>query len=299
MELQKQKTAAAWLSVTSNVTLVVLKIIIGLLIGSVSVISEAIHSAVDLLAAVIALVAVKQSGREADETHPFGHGKIENISGTIEAILIFVAAGWIIYEAALKIIHPHEIETPGWGVLVMAVSAGVNYLVSGVLFRVGKKTDSIALQADGWHLRTDVWTSLGVMAGLMIIWAGDAFFPRLGDSLHLVDPVAAIAVALLIIHAAWKLTMDSARDLIDSQLPPDEQDWIRQLLDDAKPEVKNYHRLRTRKAGSQRFVEFHMRVDPQMTVQESHLLAHAITDRLKNRFPGASVTIHVEPYRGD
>jgi len=209
-----------------------------------------------------------------------------------------VAAGWIIYEAIKKIIAPHEIETPGWGVLVMAGSAAMNFFVSGVLFRVGKKTDSIALQADGWHLRTDVWTSIGVMAGLLVIWAGDTFFPSLGDKLHLVDPVAALLVALLIIHAAWKLTVSSARDLIDAQLPRAERTWICELLDKSGPDVKNYHRLRTRKAGSQRFVEFHIRVDPQMTVKDSHHLAHSIADRIKERFPGASVIVHVEPYTG-
>src|SRR5512136_1708331 len=148
MDAQRQKSAVAWLSVISNTALVTGKLIIGLLIGSVSVISEAIHSGVDLLAAVIALFAVKTSHRVADEDHPFGHGKVENISGTIEALLIFLAAGWIIYEAAHKLIRPEPLEAVGWGVGVMLVSSIANIVVSQMLFKVGRETDSMALQAD-------------------------------------------------------------------------------------------------------------------------------------------------------
>ena len=163
--LANKKTGVAVLSVASNSLLIVLKIVVGLLIGSVAVISEAIHSGIDLLAAVIALFAVRASSARADEQHPYGHGKVENISGTIEALLIFAAAAWIIYEAVRKLIDPDEIDMPVWGVGVMLVSAMVNIFVSRRLFKVGKETDSVALQADAWHLRTDVYTSVGVMVG--------------------------------------------------------------------------------------------------------------------------------------
>ena len=143
-----KKTAAAILSVASNSLLIILKVVAGLLIGSVAVLSEAIHSGVDLVAALIALFAVRASGREADERHPFGHGKVENISGTIEALLIFAAAAWIIYEAIRKLIDPQEISMPFWGVGVMLVSALVNLFVSGHLFKVSKETDSVSLKAD-------------------------------------------------------------------------------------------------------------------------------------------------------
>src|SRR5512136_299897 len=146
MDAQRQKSAVAWLSVISNTALVTGKLIIGLAIGSVSVISEAIHSGVDLLAAVISLFAVKTSNKRADEEHPFGHGKVENISGTVEALLIFVAAGWIFYEAVYKLIRPQMLDAPVLGVAVMLVSAVVNFIVSRKLFKVGKETDSVALQ---------------------------------------------------------------------------------------------------------------------------------------------------------
>ena len=303
MEGQQLKSAVALLSVVSNTTLVILKLAVGLLIGSVSVISEAIHSGVDLVAAIIALVAVRTGGKPADQKHPFGHGKIENISGTVEAVLIFVAAAWIIYEAIKKLIHPQEIESPGWGVAVMGGSAAVNLVVSHLLFKVGRKTDSVALQADGWHLRTDVYTSVGVMAGLAIIWTGENAYRWTGAAilkdLHWVDPLAAMAVAMLIIHAAWKLTAQSAADLLDATLPPEEEAQIREVLAEFVPRVRGFHRMRTRKAGPMRFIEFHIFVDGAMTVGESHALAHEVAARIGEQFPGSSVTAHVEPCSGD
>ena len=296
MEAQRRKSAVAWLSVISNTSLVAGKLVVGLLIGSVSVISEAIHSGVDLLAAVIALFAVKTSDKVADEEHPFGHGKIENISGTVEAVLIFFAAGWIIYEAAHKLLEPQPIEAAGWGVGVMLVSSVMNMIVSHRLFRVGKETDSIALQADAWHLRTDVYTSAGVMVGLSLILAGERFLP--GTNLLWLDPVAAILVALMIVHAAWKLTVESGRDLLDASLPADETVWIQEYLRAVGRSVRGFHHLRTRKSGSHRFVEFHLVVDKDLSVEASHHLSDTLTRAIKERLSGCTVTIHVEPCDG-
>ncbi|MFB3892296.1 MAG: cation diffusion facilitator family transporter [Phycisphaerae bacterium] len=311
MTPDKRKTTAAWVSVASNSGLIAAKVVVGTIIGSVSVISEAIHSGVDLLAAVIALLAVRESSKPADERHPYGHGKFENISGTVEAVLIFVAAGWIVYKAGKKFVHPAEI-TPGWGVAVMLVSALVNWRVSRMLFRVGKETDSIALQADGWHLRTDVWTSAGVMAGLGLIWAGDIIVANIGGlaparrdaiqkALHWIDPIAAILVAGLIVKAAWELTVRSARDLMDVQWPPEEEAWLREMLKTLGPSVHGFHRIRTRKSGADRFVELHIFVEAAMTVEESHRLSHEIGQRVQEHFSNAGhshVLVHVEPCAG-
>jgi cation diffusion facilitator family transporter len=296
MEADQKKKRVALLSVVSNSILVALKLAVGLAIGSVSVISEAIHSGVDLVAAAIAYYSVRTSGMPADREHPFGHGKIENISGTVEALLIFVAALWILYEAARKIVQPEPLEMASWGVAVMLLSAAMNTAVSRKLFQVGKETDSVALIADGWHLRTDVYTSAGVMTGLAVIWAASRFAP--GVDLNWVDPAAAIAVAVLIIKAAWDLTVQSARDLLDVQLPGDELAWIESLILQRQPVVKGYHKLRTRKAGHFRFVEFHVKVDPEMTVQSSHDITDDFSREIRERFPGASVTIHIEPCDG-
>ncbi len=292
-DINKRKSSVALLSVISNTVLVILKLAVGLMIGSVSVISEAIHSGVDLLAALIALLAVKAAGKPADEDHPFGHYKAENISGTVEALLIFVAAVWIIFEAYKKLLNPEPMESPSWGVAVMLISSAANLFVSNRLFCVGRETDSVALQADAWHLRTDVYTSAGVMAGLAIIWTGEHLFPAV--DLHWIDPLVAIFVALLIIKAAYKLTLESAQDLMDVCLPAEEEEDIRKHIMVFAPTVRGFHKLRTRKAGACRFVEFHVRVDAGMSVDESHRISDMIADAIKHHFPGTNVTIHIEP----
>jgi len=292
-ERNKRKSNVALLSVISNTSLVILKLVAGTMIGSVSVISEAIHSGVDLLAAIIALFAVRKSGKPADEDHPFGHGKVENISGTVEALLIFLAAGWIIFEAVKKLRNPEPLGDAWLGIVVMLISVMANLIVSKNLFKVGKETDSIALMADAWHLRTDVYTSLGVFGGLAVIFAGGFVLP--GVDLRWVDPVAAIGVALLIIRAAYHLTVESARDLVDVGLPSEEVDDVRRHIRAFAPTIRGFHRLRTRKAGSSRFVEFHIRVDASMSVDESHRIADMITCSIKQHYPGTTVTIHIEP----
>jgi cation diffusion facilitator family transporter len=297
MNVQQEKIRAAGLSVVSNTFLILLKVAVGLAIGSVSILSEAVHSAVDLLAAGIALFSVRTSSIPADTRHPFGHGKVENLSGVVEALLIFLAAGWIIVEAVERILHPRPLGYVTWGIAVMLVSAAANYAVSERLFRVGRAADSVALTADAWHLRTDVYTSAGVMAGLGAIWLGNAFFPRL--DLHWLDPAVALAVALLILRAAWHLTLQSARDLMDVQLPESEEAWIREQIVAHRPVIHGFHRLRTRKAGNFRFVEFHIKVDPEMSVQVSHRITEELTRAIEGHFPSASVTIHTEPCDGD
>ncbi|MBN1630157.1 MAG: cation transporter [Thermoleophilia bacterium] len=291
--LANKKTATAILSVASNSLLIVLKLVVGLLIGSVAVISEAIHSGMDLAAAIIAFFAVRASSREADERHPFGHGKFENISGTVEAVLIFAAAAWIIYEAVRKLIDPHEIDMPFWGVGVMLVSAIVNLFVSRRLFKVGNETDSVALKADAWHLRTDVYTSVGVMVGLLVIWIVGMISPSV--DLRWLDPVVAILVALMILKAAWHLTREAARDLVDVSLPGEEVEWIAGFVTDGWPEVRSIHHVRTRKAGSNRFIDFHLVVDDHMSVGAAHALSDEIVAAIKERLPETRVNIHIEP----
>lgn len=295
--IQQRKERVAFLSVASNSLLVVFKLIVGAVIGSVSILSEAIHSGMDLLAAIIAMISVRKSHLPPDYGHPFGHGKVESISGLIEAILIFIAAFWIIFEALKKLTTTQELEQPGWGVAVMFVSAAANMFVSHRLFVVGKESDSIALQADAWHLRTDVYTSAGVMVGLAIIWISHYFFadPRI----HWLDPVAAIFVAVFILKAAYELTVQALGDLMDVKLPRDEEEWIRGVIVSHKPDIHGYHQLRTRKAGNFRFIEFHIKVDPQMTVNDSHGIAKDLKQSILNRYPASTVTIHIEPCDGN
>jgi len=293
MDKGKRKSRVAALSVISNSSLVVFKLIVGLFIGSVSVISEAIHSGVDLVAALIAFFAIREANKPADEEHTFGHGKFENLSAAIEGALIFVAAGWISYEAIKRLMFPGPVDTPGWGVLVMGISAITNHVVSRKLFKVGKETDSMALVADGWHLRTDVWTSVGVAVGLFMYYLGGVFFP--GLPLHWIDPVVALGVAGLIIKAAWELTSVSVTALLDASLPRDEEALITEIISSFFPQAKSFHKLKTRKAGPDRFIEFHLVVHKDLTVKEAHDICDDITKLIVDKLPNAIVMIHTEP----
>jgi cation diffusion facilitator family transporter len=288
-----KKARTAVLSVGSNSLLIILKIVVGIATGSVAVLSEAIHSGIDLVAALIAWFAVRVSSHEADEEHPYGHGKVENMSGTIEALLIFAAAAWIIYEAIRKLMDPEPVDMPVWGVAVMFVSAVVNTFVSRRLAKVGKETESVALQADAWHLRTDVYTSAGVMFGLLVIMIIRLISPDL--QIDWIDPAVAIVVALMIVRAAWRLTLDAARDLLDVRLPDEDIDWIPTYVCQTWPAVRSFHHLRTRKAGSNRFIDFHLVVDDTMSVREAHTLGDEIVVAIKGRLPDSRVQIHVEP----
>ena len=296
MENNNRKIRAAVLSVISNTALVVIKLITGLLIGSVSIISEAIHSGVDLLAAVIALFSVKTSSLPADSEHPFGHGRIENISGTIEALLIFVAAIWIIVEAVKKLLESGNDRGSRLGGRSNEISAITNIFVSKMLFKVGRETDSIALQADAWHRKTDVYTSAGVMAGLALLWLAEWLFPD--GNFFWLDPVAALVVAVLIIKAAYDLTSQSAKDLLDVHLPSVELEWIKEKINEQAGIIHGFHDLRTRKAGHFRFIEFHLKVESLMSVIDSHAIAKELSNEIKIQFPNTTVTIHIEPCDG-
>jgi cation diffusion facilitator family transporter len=194
---------------------------------------------------------------------------------------------------AQKLLNPKPIEALGWGVGLMLFSAVVNTIVSKMLFKVGRETDSIALQADAWHLRTDVYTSAGVMGSLSLMWLAQWAFP--GRDFNWLDPLAAIGTAVLILKAAYDLTVQSAKDLLDVHLPKVEEDLIRQCILENQPMIHGAHDLRTRKAGNFRFVEFHMQVDSNMTVIDSHAIAETLSTKIKQQLRSATVTIHIEP----
>lgn len=292
IETNTSKLKVVRLSITSNSVLVVFKLIVGIAIGSVSVLSEAIHSGIDLVAALIAYFAVRSSAQPADKQHHYGHGKFENISGFVEAILIFLAAAWIIFEAVDKLIHPRAIDLIGWGILVMGLSSFVNMAVSHLLFKVGNETDSIAIKADAWHLRTDVYTSMGVMVGLGLIWLIELLW--VGHHVHWIDPVAAIVVALMIVKAAYDLTVQSLGDLLDESLPSDDNASIEKVIK-KQAEVISFKNLRTRKAGHTKFIEFDMLVDAGMSVEKAHQLTDYIIEDIEKVLRHSKVTIHIEP----
>ena len=288
--LDKLKESTARLSVLSNTGLVLMKFIVGTAIGSVSIISEAIHSSMDLIAALIAFFSVRKSAEPPDAQHEFGHGKFEDISGLIEAGLIFIAAVLIIWEAAQKLLgESSELLNPEllmWGIAVMGISALVNWYVSNRLFKVGKQSESIALESDAWHLRTDVYTSLGVFTGLILI--------RL-TGIAILDPLIAIGVAIVIMKAAYDLTRRSLSDLIDHSIPPADEKRIQEIICDHASVYAGFHDLKTRRSGPEIFIEFHLVLPGDISVLQSHDLADHLESDLKTEFPRANITIHAEP----
>jgi len=287
--VKDERTIAALVSVASNTLLVISKLAAGLYVGSVSIISEAIHSANDLLASLIALFAVRTAGKPPDKEHPFGHGKVENISGTIEALLIFLAAFLIIKEAVERLFHGVEIQTLGWGLGVMGFSAILNLIVSQYLMHVAKKTDSIALEADALHLRTDVYTSAGVFLGLLLIKL---------TGYTIIDPIAAILVAMLILKAAYDLTRKAFMPLMDTAISDSEIDTIKEVLDEYADYYVSYHKIRTRRAGRECHVDFHLVARAEMSIKEVHDLCDRIEKGIRDRIPFSHVLIHAEPDEG-
>lgn len=262
-----------------------MKISVGIISGSVSIISEAIHSVMDLVASLIAFFSVRIADTPPDRSHPYGHGKFENLSGVIEALLILFAAIWIIYEAVHKIISPGVVNEFGIGIgaIVMLISATINLIVSRKLYKIAKLTDSLALEADALHLRTDVYTSLGVAIGLLLIWF---------TGYRILDPIVAIIVALFILKESFHLLSRAFNPLLDSALTTVELNEIETQLQNLN--VK-YHELKTRKAGNIKFVDFHMEMPPNIELGNVHQTCDEIERKLKENFSHIQVNIHVEP----
>ncbi len=278
------KVKVARLSILSNTLLIVMKVVVGFLSGSVSILSEAIHSSMDLIAALIAFFSVKVSDYPPDTRHPYGHGKVENVSGVIEAILIFAAAIWIIIEAIKKLTGEEiQLEKIWIGSVVMVISAIVNVIVSRRLYRVARETHSVALEADALHLKTDVYTSAGVAIGLFLILITD---------IKWLDPVVAIMVALFIIKESYSLLSRAFSPLLDSAWNDDEIENLERKLNEMEV---NYHDLRTRVAGNYRFIDIHIEIPEKESVGNAHKYCDMIENELTSAYDNLTVTIHVEP----
>ena len=286
------KARAAAVSIASNAILVVFKLVVGILSGSIAIISEALHSGSDLVAALIAFWSVRHAAQPPDERHHYGHEKVENLSGVIEALLIIAAAGVIIFEGVMKIIDGPELDHVWLGIGVMVVSGVVNLFVSTrVLYPVARRTQSAALEADAAHLLTDVYTSFGVAGGLLLVKiTGWPYF----------DPIAAILVAVLIIKTGYDLVTQSTRVLLDETLPDEELEEIRRCVREHRGDIIfGYHKLRARRAGSRRHVDLHVTVDDDLTITEAHEIAMHITEDIRACVPNTDVLVHVEPRTHD
>lgn len=280
-----RRVKAASVSVASNTGLLAIKLTVGIITGSVSIISAAVDSFNDLAASLIALFSVRASAAPADAEHPYGHGKVENISGAVQALLIFAAALYIIYESVSKILTPEPIEALGLGMAVMAATAAVNVFVSRYLLAVADETESPAIRADAYHLTTDVWTSLGVLAALALVWY---------TGVQLWDPIVALAVAAAVIRVAYLLMRDATNVLVDMRLPEDEVRELERIVMQS-PGIIGYHKMRTRKSGTHREIDYHLLVPASMPVLDAHRLAQSIEDKMRRKFPRVTVVTHIEP----
>ncbi len=274
------------IAVMSNTLLTLTKVVVGIMTGSISILSEAVHSGIDLLASIIAFFAIKKAAQPADETHAYGHGKVENLSALFESALIFIAAGAILFESSQKLLHPSAIEHGGLGIGVMLFSTVINLLVSYYLISSGKKMDSPALEADGHHLRTDVYTSIGVAMGLILY-----------ELIHIswIDPLMAMMVAILIIKMAFDLGKEAIGQLTDMALPAEEEALIHETLQLHKHKIFDYHEVRSRKSGSERHVDLHLVLCKDLTIEEGHKLCDHLEEVLEKKLPNTKMMIHMEP----
>jgi cation diffusion facilitator family transporter len=284
---EPRKRRAATLSVASNFVLIVLKLVAGAVTGSVAIVTEAVHSSIDLIASLVAYVSVRKAGEPADEEHRYGHEKIENLAAAIEGMLILVGSGIIVYESVRRLIAGVHVERLGFGIAVVAISAVANLLVSARISRTAGATGSPALAGDAAHLRTDAFTSIAVLVGLVLVQLTGATW---------LDPAVALLVASAIVTAGVRLLSGSSRVLVDEALPEEELRAIRDVVVAfAGAGVVGYHKLRTRRAGARRYVDLHLQFRAGTTLERAHETAHSIQDAIATRLQGADVLIHLEP----
>jgi cation diffusion facilitator family transporter len=282
-----RKTRAAGLSIISNSSLILLKVAAGVVTGSIALITEAIHSAVDLVASVVAFFSVRKADQPADEDHLYGHAKVENLAAALEGVLIVLGAAVIIFESVRRLADPPELETLGVGIAVIALSTVVNLGVSTWLYRQADAHDSPALAGDAAHLRTDALTSVGVLIGLVLVQV---------TGVEVLDPIMALVVACAIIFSGVRIITRSSRVLVDEALPPDELGEIRRAIEEyGAPEVYGFHKLRARRAGSRRYIDLHVQFTSGTTLERAHAVSHDLSEAIRGRIRGADVLIHLEP----
>ncbi len=282
-----RRTRAAAVSITSNSLLILLKLVAGAVTGSVAILTEAIHSAVDLLASVIAYFSVREAEQPADTEHRYGHEKFENVAAAVEGMLILVGSGVIVYTSVRNLVEGPEIEALGFGIGVIGFAAAVNLVVSTYLYRRARETESAALEGDAAHLRADAYTSLGVLAGLVLVEVtGETW----------IDPAVALVIGAAIVFTGVRILRGSWGVLVDQALPEEEVEAIRESIEAfAERGVLGYHKLRTRRAGARRYVDLHVQFRSGTTLEAAHGTAHALQDRIGERLRGADVLIHLEP----
>ena len=287
MEINQKKKIVAGLSITSNVILSVLKIVTGFLSGSLSIISEAIHSLSDLFASMLTCFSVIKSSKPADSDHPYGHGKYEDMAGFIEGILIILASLFIIYEATRKIVHGSDFDSESFmGIAVMALAVVLNIIVSSLLFKVAKESNSISLYADGEHLRTDVYSSFGVLIGLILI--------KITGHVTL-DLVVAILVAGIIFRAGYNIAKKAGSNLLDHSLPDKDTSGIKQIIRSLDSVKLKRNSLKARQVGPAKDIDMVLQFDCDTSICECHKICDEIEKQIRTFYPNSSISIHSEP----
>ena len=287
MDINAEKKFAAGLSITSNALIIATKIVAGMVSGSISIISEAIHSLSDFLASVLTFFAVTRSAEPADKNHPFGHGKYEDMSGFIEGGLIIFAGFFIIYEAISKLIKGYTLEVDSMlGIYVMAFAVVANFLVSRYLFYVAKKSDSVSLLADAEHLSTDIFSSLGVLVGLVLIKI---------TGIAALDPIIALIVALIILKTGFSISKETLNNLLDGSLPAEDITNIEEILK-KNSVIKGYKNIKGRKFGQYKDVELTLLFNPDMKISCAHNVCDQIENEIKSSLGQVNTIIHAEPY---
>jgi cation diffusion facilitator family transporter len=286
--IKSPKIAAASLSIFTALTLAILKLLTGLFTGSLAVLTSAIDSLLDILMSGINLMAIRHAEQPADEGHPYGHGKFETLATVFQSFVIAASGVWIIYEAIQRMIETSPIKQTGIGIAVMSVSTVASIMISRHLRKVAKETDSSALEADALHFSMDVYTNLALLTGLVLI----TFF-----DLPWLDPVMSILVAIYILFESLRLLRQGMRDILDEQLPETVRHEIEELINDHKDELFGFHNLRTRRAGSQKLIDFHLTVCKHLSVEEAHDVTEYLEKKIGEKITGTDVTIHVEPCR--
>jgi len=277
----------AWLSIATSVGTLALKFGAYFLTDSVSMLSDALEALVNLAAGLVALTALTIAERPADDRHTYGHDKAEYFSSGVEGTLILFAAASIIYAGWNRFMHPADLSNLGWGIAVGVLAAAMNYATARLMLKVAAEHDSVTIEADAKHLLTDVWTSAGVLGGLLVI----VFLPQW----KVLDPLIAIVVGLHIVITGVDLLRRSIDGLMDVALLPQEIADTEAVIRAGLPPNASFHALRTRKAGATRFVEFHLTVPGSTSVSDSHALCDRLEEAIASRLAKASVTIHVEP----
>jgi cation diffusion facilitator family transporter len=283
---KNKKFRTALLSISVSIALIIIKVVFGILTNSISVLASAVDSFLDVTASSVNLYSIRKSEKPADHDHKFGHGKAEGLAGLFQTFIIGSSAVYLIYLSVLRLMGGGALVSVGWGIAVIALSMVVSFFLARNIKRVAEETGSLALSADSLHYKFDLYTNGGILAGLLVIKL---------TGLNLIDPIISMLAAAFIIWSTKDILIESIDILMDKELPPDTVSDIEDVIMRFNPSVKSFHKLKTRNAGSVKFVEFHVVMDHTLTFVKSHEIAEQIVREIKEKIGNSEVTVHVDP----